>query len=227
MLTYLILIIAFMTTPPESGKDIEAGKGKETQNIPIIKRTEKSQVSLEKKIELCRRWGLKTKYCKCRKIQAPQYGGIRQNAVARFEKSFGRIKQIERRMKKSAWLPRISGEWSRFNDVDRELSSDSGPYSWDQAIGVRQSWKVKIEWEPGLLIFDPKEINLLNEKRRHALQLESTLERVRRNYFDWKYRLLMFMRHPSLRKHFELEELEQMLNLYTGNRFSTRLRCYE
>lgn len=185
------------------------------------------QTSLEKKNELCRRWKLKSRYCRCRTIKVPEYRKIRLEATERFYSSFGQVKNVERSMRKSAWLPKISGEWSRYNDVDRALSSESGLYGWDQAVGVRQSWKVKVDWEPALLIFDPREINLLNEKRRHSLQLESTLDRVRRNFFDWKYKLLMFMRHPSLRKHFELEELEEMLNLYTNSRFSNMLRCYE
>lgn len=166
-------------------------------------------------------------YCRCRKIKPIKFSGILSDIKAHRKSRTGNLDSMEKRLRTQGWFPEISMEWARYDDIDRTLNTSNEYITWDSNVYKRQYWKIKAIWKPGNLIFDSREINLLNVKRREISHLDSLFELGRRTFYDWKYQLIHFWKYPSLIKLIYLEESEELLNVLTGNSFSKMLRCHE
>jgi hypothetical protein len=175
--------------------------------------------------ELCRRYGLKSSYCRAPFLFYPKYKTISTLIRSNFRVKFGSVDGLRKRVRLSALIPDFSMEYGRWDDIDRNYSSKPGETNWlDEASGQKQLFKIKISWQPQYLIFNPNEITILREKRRELIMVESLIDRGRRLFFKWKRELIELARWPSLRRMLSLEEIESSLNELTGSMFSPLLR---
>lgn len=170
--------------------------------------------------ELCRRYQLRSPYCRP-KVTVPPFVRIARAAREAFREGYGTTRRLATRIRRAALLPTISLEYGRWDDMDVSWSAKPGESLYqDEVVGLRQFFRVKVTWDARPLLFDPNDIILLREKRKAALLWESHEERVRRMYFKWKRELLLFRRRPTLGRLLSLEELEASLDALTRAAFS-------
>ncbi|MBU1536041.1 hypothetical protein KKF84_12025 [Myxococcota bacterium] len=158
-------------------------------------------------------------------MSIPRFSLVARAMAGHFSTRYGSSAPLAGKLRKSAFVPNISMEYGRWDDMDISWSSRPGENLYqDEVVGTRQFFRVKLTWDARLLLFDPNDIILLREKRKETLLRESYDDRGRRMFFKWKRELLLFRRRPTLGRLLYLEELEAALDALSGAAFSRLCR---